>query len=748
MDITQYSEVERIFTEVIDLPASQRIAAAARLAGDDQLAEAVTALIHEHERLAESPFLADDLLTERLEWTVAEELDDSLPEDINGYTIKRILGKGASGTVYLAQSPPPLSRLVALKLIHADASASTVVRFREEQRVLASLEHPGIARVFLEGITATGRAFTVLEFIDGSIITDFCNEHQLHWRAAVELMMQACDAVAHAHQRNIIHRDLKPSNLLVTETEGGALVKVIDFGIAKLVDPLRALTALTLDTQFVGTLPYASPEQLDAGEGQDTRSDVHALGVVLYECLTHRHPFCRETDSLKSIIHAVSAKPVPPLEPMPGMPTRELDAILARACVKDPEGRYPSPGHLGEDLRRLLAGHPLVAMKPRPVYLMRKFIGRHRVGLAVAGVVLAVLVAMGGVAIDKGLDAAHSRDTVRAIAIGLVDDVLPRLADLPGSSAVRKDLAASLHERVDELLAADPSDQALLLRKARILEYESDMVLADELVDESEVLRTQAAALIAGLHAERPEDAQLRADERRLTIKLGDIAKSRKDWIVARSFYERAHDLLAAEPGDHREGLSWSLERLAFVASRQGLRDDALRLANERLQLALTLNAEQPGTPDLVRSCGVAHQFLSDLNTSRSDFESAYDHAVQAVSFADELMRLDPEKFTSGHLEISATAGLMSASYFSGRIAEADAAAERVQDLGRRFVENNPDRSDARLIVWIVLKNIRYRWVELGRFEAAETIASKMNTLRPDAPIPDLSRLINGIKGP
>jgi tetratricopeptide (TPR) repeat protein len=743
MDITRYTEVEGLFAEVIDLAPEQRAAAIERLTADAHIAEAVTELVAEHDRLAESPFLADDLLSDRLDWTLPDDAPKAMPSDIKGYTIIRVLGKGASGTVYLAQSPPPLSRLVAIKLIHADASASTVARFREEQRVLAALEHRSIARVFLEGVTADGRAFTVLEFIDGPIITDYSAEHQLDWRAVVGLMVQACDAVAHAHQRNIIHRDLKPSNLLVADIDGLPLVKVIDFGIAKIIDPLRTFTALTLDAQFVGTLPYASPEQLDASAAQDTRSDVHALGVVFFECLTHRHPFCREIDSLKAIINAVAVTPVPAIDPAPGVPARELDAILARACAKDPDERYPSPEHLGEDLRRMLAGQPLVAMQPRPAYLMRKFVGRHRVALAVTTAVVALLVFMAGVAIDRGLDAAHNRDAMREIAIRLVDDVLPRLADLSGSAAVRKDLAASLRQRVDELLAADPSDRELLLRKARIMEYESDIVLADGLVDQSESLRLEAAAIIAALRAQN-QDAALGVDERRLIIKLGDIAKSRRDFAGARQFYEQAHALLVATPGDHREGLCWSLERLAWIASRQQRGDDALDLAMRRLEISRDLYAERPRAPDLVRNCGIAEQVVSEMLISRSNFEPAYEHAVAAGALAAELMDLEPDKFSSQHFELSATTAVMHASYHTRRLAEADALAGRVRQLGKMLIERNPDREDARLIAWLGLTSIRHRWVALGRLGAAETIAAEMKALRPGTPLEDLSRFYPG----
>ncbi len=743
MDIARYTEIERVFAEVIDLPPEVRSDAIHRLAADEPLAQAVAELVAEHERLASSPFLADDLLTDRLDWSIAHEPSPPLPTDINGYKIIRILGKGASGTVYLAQSPPPLSRLVALKLIHADASKATVARFREEQRVLASLEHRGIARVFLEGVTADNRAFTVLEYIEGSIITDYCAQRSLDWRAVTGLLVQACDAVAHAHQRNIIHRDLKPSNLLVTQVDGLPLVKVIDFGIAKLVDPLRKITALTLDAQFVGTLPYASPEQLDGSDTSDTRSDVHALGVVLYESITHRHPFCADTDSLKATINAITSMPAPALEPMTGVPTRELDAILARACAKDPEERYPSPGHLGEELRRLLAGHPLVAMKPRPGYVMRKFIGRHQASLALAGIVLAALVFMGGVAIDKGFDAARNRDAMRETAIKIVDDVLPMLADLSGSTTVRKELAASLHDRIDELLAADPSDRELLVRKARILEYKSDILLADSRTDESEALRLEAASIISLLRSENARSAnELFVDERRLIIKLGDIAKDRKDYDTARTYYERAHDLLLAQPGDNRESLCWSLERLAFLAMRQDRRQDAMDLNSERLEIALELNTERPGTPSLVRNCGVAHHRMSDLLDSQGRYDESYLHAIEAARFADELTKLDPDKFTTDHLEFSASIALMSTSYLTGRTAEGDALAERVRRLGCELMERNPNRLEASKIAWVGLKSLRRRLTELGRLEAADEIAAEMQTLRPDAPLKDLTRFI------
>src|SRR5206468_3881787 len=208
---------------------------------------------------------------------------------IGPYKLIEIIGEGGMGTVWLAQQSEPVKRLVAVKLIKPGMdSRQVLVRFEAERQALALMDHPHIARVLDAGATEAGRPYFVMELVQGVPITTYCDEHRLTPRQRLELFVPVCQAVQHAHQKGIIHRDLKPSNVLVAPYDGKPVVKVIDFGVAKAAGP--RLTEKTLCTKFgavVGTLEYMSPEQAELNNQDiDTRSDVYALGVLLYELLT------------------------------------------------------------------------------------------------------------------------------------------------------------------------------------------------------------------------------------------------------------------------------------------------------------------------------------------------------------------------------------------------------------------------------------------------------------------------------
>ena len=219
------------------------------------------------------------------------------PACIGLYRILRVLGEGGMGIVYLADQSAPIERRVALKVMKLGMdSKQFVARFESERQALAVMDHPGIARVYDAGITEYGRPYFVMELIHGVPVTEYCDTNRLNVRQRVELVMALCHAVQHAHQKGVIHRDLKPSNVLVGLQDGRAIPKVIDFGIAKVTD--RRLIDLTLYTevgQRVGTPAYMSPEQMDAsGLDVDTRTDIYAVGVILYELLTGALPFSED----------------------------------------------------------------------------------------------------------------------------------------------------------------------------------------------------------------------------------------------------------------------------------------------------------------------------------------------------------------------------------------------------------------------------------------------------------------------
>ena len=330
---------------------------------------------------------------------------------IGPYRIESVIAAGGMGTVCLAQRDDDAYRMkVAIKLVKGGVGGSTsahrperIERFHLERRVLAELEHPSIARVLDGGTTDDGRAYLVMEHVDGRPIDAYCDAAGLGVRERLELFARVCDAVQHAHRKLIIHRDLKPANILVT-TAGEP--KLLDFGLAKLLDRERAgaLPTHTTDGQFMGTLAYAAPEQV-AGRGalQDTRSDVYALGLILYELIAGRRA-CTVEGTLGDVVQRVTREVPPPPSRWNPRVGAELDTIVLKALAKEQDRRYQSAGDLADDVRRLLAGEPVMARSDSRLYVLRKTARKYRPLLLGGGGVLALAV---GVAVVMTLQAAR-----------------------------------------------------------------------------------------------------------------------------------------------------------------------------------------------------------------------------------------------------------------------------------------------------------------------------------------------------
>src|SRR5216110_288794 len=338
---------------------------------------------------------------------------------IGPYKLIEQIGEGGMGTVWMAQQTEPVKRLVAVKLIKAGMDSRQVIaRFEAERQALALMDHANIARVLEAGTSGAGRPYFVMDLVKGVPITKYCDEHRLTPRQRLELFVPVCQAVQHAHQKGIIHRDLKPSNVLAALYYGQPVPKVIDFGVAKAAG--QSLTDKTLVTGFgniVGTLEYMSPEQAEINQLDiDTRSDVYALGVLLYELLAGTPPFSRKElekagmlEMLRVIREQEPSKPSTKLSTAEGLPTLaanrgtepakltklvrgELDWIVMKALEKDRNRRYETANGFAMDVQRYLADEPVEACPPSAAYRLRKFAQRNRGAvLAAAAVAAAVL---------------------------------------------------------------------------------------------------------------------------------------------------------------------------------------------------------------------------------------------------------------------------------------------------------------------------------------------------------------------
>ena len=340
---------------------------------------------------------------------------------IGRYKLLQRLGEGGCGVVYMAEQEEPVRRRVALKIIRLGMDTENVIaRFGAERQALALMDHPNIAHVLDAGATETGRPYFVMELVRGIRITEYCNEHHLDPRERLDLFIQVCHAIQHAHQKGVIHRDIKPSNILVTLHDGVAVPKVIDFGIAKATEGrLTDNTVFTAYGQFIGTPAYMSPEQAEmSGLDVDTRSDIYSLGVLLYELLTDRTPF----DSKKLMQSGLEEMRRTLREKEPQRPSNlvttlqmeeltatalrrhldppklisllkgDLDWIVMKTLEKDRSRRYETANGLAMDIQRYLNNEPIMARPPSRFYRLQKLVRRNKVVFASAVAVTAALI--------------------------------------------------------------------------------------------------------------------------------------------------------------------------------------------------------------------------------------------------------------------------------------------------------------------------------------------------------------------
>src|SRR5581483_6590783 len=326
---------EGIFNGALQLPPDQRDEYIKKSCGDDaELCGRVKALLEAHEKSGQ--FLEESAATTKKTIVLSFELTEKAGDRIGRYKLLQQLGEGGCGVVYMAEQEEPVRRRVALKVIKLGMDTKSVIaRFEAERQALALMDHPNIAKVLEAGTTATGRPYFVMELVRGVKITNFCDENTLSTEDRLQLFIQVCQAIQHAHQKGIIHRDIKSSNILVADHDGVPVPKVIDFGIAKATTGQR-LTDKTLFTafeQFIGTPAYMSPEQAKlSGLDVDTRSDIYSLGVLLYELLTGETPFNQKEllaaglDEMRRIILEQE-----PLKPSTRLSTIAADALTATA---------------------------------------------------------------------------------------------------------------------------------------------------------------------------------------------------------------------------------------------------------------------------------------------------------------------------------------------------------------------------------------------------------------------------------
>lgn len=607
---------DELFHACLDLPPEQREAwLLAQLPDDLSRRMKVLRLLRAHDRIA------GRTLQPLVELTGEA---DPTPERIGPYAITGVLGEGGMGVVYEAEQTEPVRRRVALKILKAGMDTRQVVgRFLAERQALAAMDHPFIAKVLDAGQTPGGRPYFVMERVEGEPLLDYCERRALGVRARIHLIVMVCQAVQHAHQKGVIHRDLKPSNVLVVDGEAGPRPTVIDFGIAKAIseDARTPGKLTTLLEQRLGTPAYMSPEQA-AGTDVDTRTDIYALGVILYELLTGRVPADPGQMGTAAFLQKLAAGEIDPPPPSAVASARrlspDLDAIVMKAIAVERERRYDSAAALAEDLERYLRDDPVAARPPTTSYRVRKFVRRHRLGLAAASVAVLALVA-GAIAAGIGLMRARAAEARARAEARESAEVTQFLTSLFSASDPNMRTTTTLRElldraaaRVGSELAGQPHVQTTLFAKLAHVYYSLGVH------KQAASLAEQALALQEGAGIENLETADALLTLGRSVWQLGDLKR-------AQGLLARARDIRARLDAGNAIGMAEVLNNLGGLHGQLEQYDQAMA-AYERARALL----QQPGVPSNPH-LGVTHRGMAIIRSRQGQHEQAFDLSRRAL---------------------------------------------------------------------------------------------------------------------
>lgn len=526
---TDYQRLKELLCELADLPSDEReVAARNKLNHDPVLLSRVLKMLEGLEQEegfleAELPGLLgfEALLDDSIDPGKQEE--GRLPgASIGHFKIINRLGEGGMAVVYRALQTEPVKRNVALKVISIHATSIQRIRFERECSTLARFAHPNVAVMYESGVSPAGEPYVAMELIEGFPITDWCKQHQASIEQRIQLFIEVCQGLTHAHGKGILHRDIKPANLLVTEIDGKPVVKVIDFGIAAALTPgIDQLSNLT-GQHLIGTPAYMSPESVHISDRQslDARSDVYSLGVVLFELLCGKRPYdvydlpladwvkSLATRNAPHINHVFNRLPVAEKQAIaraagtgPNRLARLLDsdlnAILGKAMALEPERRYESSHELAEELHRYLGGKAVNAHPPGRIYLTRKFLKRHWLG---ASFLAAMVLSLAGGIVARELEVRHTRlaleesNAISAFLVDLLEHASP--LRLEGEDVLLQDIIDRGSEQLSERFADQPAVHARMLHTlGRIYGERGDYPYGGKLMEEALALMQSPAGV-------------------------------------------------------------------------------------------------------------------------------------------------------------------------------------------------------------------------------------------------------------
>jgi non-specific serine/threonine protein kinase/serine/threonine-protein kinase len=778
MDPAVWKRVKNAYAEAIELPTDARSSFLVSI--DDQIRENVARLLAADSDAAnfiDRPFLLE-------QGSVLPPEESAVGTVIDDYRILAVLGSGGMGTVYLAEHEGEgFTHRVALKLIKRGMDTDMVLRrFLTERQILASLDHPNIARMLDGGSTPAGVPYFVMEHVEGLPIRSYCDTNDLDVAERIELFAKVCAAVSYAHQKLVVHRDLKPSNVLVTPT---GEPKLLDFGIAKLLQPnwnesTEPLTA----TQFrILTPEYSSPEQL-RGEATTTSTDVYSLGVMLYELLTGVRPHQRKRKDPQMLVEAIeSAEPVKPSDAVlaeerhktsaaditdnalvaqtgertadttrrPTTNSRQLkgdiDNIVLKAIKPEADRRYASVQELLDDLRNYLAGRPVKATADSSSYRLKKFFRRHRTAVAASAAAALLLIGITGFTGWQYLRAERERaraqrqfEETRSLSKSVLYELHDAIEPLEGSTQARALLVSKALEYLDRLASENSSDAGLQTELADAYQRIGDI--------QGGLWRSNLG------QREQAEESYAKAFQIRKSLVDAGNTDPKLRWKLAQAYAKNADSSYsAADPAGMLENSQKSLDLLIPIEADLGSDSDfmidlaagyakvargfamtgkfepAIENINQAIKVLETAVAREPATVSLVDALSTVYDYSAEIHSGNGRKDEAlalYRRGLEQQKLAAELAPNNPV------YRRNLAASYVLVSQLRCQIGDCKAALPDVDkgiELLRALVKSDPQNADFKYVAGAALQNKGVLLAGAGRYdEAIEILTSELKT--------------------
>lgn len=763
MNTDDWKKINELFHQTVGLQKNERAEVLA--SENDFVREEINALIASHESL-------DDFIAESAVAEFGLEAKSLVGSRIGRYKLLEIIGAGGMGTVYLAEKDG-FEKQFAIKLIKRGMDTDAILRrFHLERQILSRLEHPNIARILDGGTTDDGLPFFVMEYVKGVPINRYCDNNGLRSKERLKLLRQVCSAVQHAHQNLIIHRDIKPSNIIVTDD---GVPKLLDFGIAKLLDPQEYENTETQARVF--TPEYASPEQL-SGLPVTTATDVYSLGVVLYELLCGQRPFLSNLKSHQEIVNLIlTAEPIRPSlvsnyssaengrnnkktnsatsNTSPNFKNSnlnskalrgDLDNIVLKALRKESERRYQSVPEFSEDIRRYLSGLPVSATADSGFYRFSKFIKRNRIGTAVACLILL----LSGVAVWQAVVANRERakaetrfKDVRQLANSIVFEFHDSIEKLPGSTPTRELLISRALEYLDKLASESEQDASLQMELADAYQKIGNIQGGFNtshlgLREKSFESYSKALSIREKLVKSEPSNVGFRRKLAESYGKMSDALWIKTDVAGSLENQQKAFEInqkLGEElPNDKeiRYELAMAQSNFGRMLGANGRTEESLANVRQAAKIMEELAANEPNNRKIMRSLATCYERVAEILTGLTENHSeARALILKSQEINLRFLAEDPQDIL---LRRAVAIGYLDLGNVSAKLNDYQTALENSQKsltIFEQLSAEDPKNEEFRQIVAAVETELCYALIKTGRAsEAIVRLKKSLTTLQ------------------